>query len=304
MQVKKETFSVCVLAHNEERSIERTLRAIMNADSSPFPITVYANGCSDQTHQIVSTLGETFKNIKSVEIKIASKINAWNTAFSQEEGDIIIFCDGDIVPERNAVNQLVQDLLSSKQLTISSTRLFPLWRGLSFEQMLVAFMQLPLSHEFLSGGMYAVKRDQLKQKFDHLGLEGIPKGVTGEDYFLERLIESTELYISHAKNFYMPPSLKDYFRYLARIRWQNEQMALVLGNHRDTHLSLWKVILRKIFGHKYFLYLFISIPAVSLRLIFKKVYAHKIEMAYKYLGPVIKDGEHVLTSQTRSHSTK
>ncbi|MBP9680337.1 MAG: glycosyltransferase [Bacteriovorax sp.] len=305
MKIRKANISVCVLAHNEERSIERTLMALMNTDQGAFfPITVYANGCSDRTHQIVSSLAVKYKNIRSREIPIASKVNAWNTAFEEQDSEIVVFCDGDVFPEKNAVTQLQNDLLKFEDVIISSSRLFPSWKGGNIEQRLVAFMQLPLGHEYLSGGLYAVKRDRLKEKFNQFGFAGIPKGITGEDYFLERLIEPHELYISTCKNFYMAPIIKDYIRYLARIRWQNEQMALILGDHRDVQLSPGELLSRKLIGQKSFLYLFISIPAVILRFFFKKFFVTKIEAAYKQLGPVVKDGEQILTSQTRSHSTK
>jgi glycosyltransferase involved in cell wall biosynthesis len=299
------TFAVCILAHNEERFIERTINAILNTTQlKDFSITVYANGCTDKTYQIAKYLSLKNKNIKVLDIAIPSKVNAWNVAFNEHDEDVLIFCDGDVVPEKNAVFQLLQDLNQNEEVVISSTRLFPLTYGTNFERLFVGFMQLPLKHEFLSGGMYAVKRKKLKAKLQARNLSGIPAGVTGEDYFLERLITPKEFYISACQNFYEPPTLKDYVRYLARIKWQTEQMEMVLGPNRDLEMPKAKLILRKLTGHKNILYLFFSIPAVGLRLLFKTINSRKINRVYRELGPVVLNGEAVLTKATRSHSTK
>ncbi len=299
------SFSICILAHNEERYIERTIKALINSKKNlEYSIKVYANGCTDKTHEKVLELGIFNQNIQSVEIKIPSKINAWNTAFNEQISDIVIFCDGDVVPESNAIIKLIEDFEVDERRIIVSTRLFPLLNVTSIECLFTGFMQLPLKHEFLSGGMYAVKREKLKEKLSKRNLTGIPQGITGEDYFLERLIEPSEFFMSKTKNFYEPPPIKDYLRYLARIRWQNEQMTLVLGDHRDKEVSKLDLIKRKILGQKNMSYLFLSIPAVAMRFIFKKICSKKINEIYKSLGPVELNGEQVLTKLTRSHSTK
>lgn len=303
--LKKSSFAVCILAHNEARFIERTINNIFNTtELADFTITVYANGCTDETYSIAQKLSLNNPRIKAVDIKIASKINAWNTAFNAHAEDILIFCDGDVVPEKNAVIELVHELSENDSRVIVSTRLYPLFRDVTFERYFVGLMQLPLKHEFLSGGMYAFKREELKGKLKLKNLSGIPMGVTGEDYFLEHLVESHEFYMSHCKNFYEPPTMSDYIRYLARIKWQNQQMKMIAGEHRDASLSKGELIVRKFTGHKNYSYLFISIPAVITRAIFKKLFSSKIASAYEKLGPVVLNGEQILTSKTRSHSTK
>jgi glycosyltransferase involved in cell wall biosynthesis len=299
------SVAVCILAHNEARYIERTIQNILNTDGTlDFNLTVYANGCTDDTYSIVKKLSDKNNKIRSVEIKIASKINAWNTAFNEHTEDVLIFCDGDVVPEKNAVIELVRELTENDSRIIVSTRLYPLFSDVSLERFAIGLLQLPLKHEFLSGGMYAFKREKLKQKFISKKLPGIPMGVTGEDYFLEHMVESNEFYMSKCKNFYEPPTLSDYIRYLARIRWQNSQMKMIVGEHRDAQISKGSLLLRKFTGHKNYMYLLVSIPAVVARGVFKKMFSKKINLAYEKLGPVVLNGEQILTSQTRSHSTK
>jgi hypothetical protein len=81
-------------------------------------------------------------------------------------------------------------------------------------------------------------------------------------------------------------------------------MKMIVGDHRDARISKCKLILRKFTGHKSYGYLFLSIPAVVTRAIFKRLFSKKIAAAYQKLGPVVLNGEQILTSKTRSHSTK
>lgn len=304
MELNKVKISVCVLAHNEERNISRTLSSILNTERSDFNITVYSNGCTDRTNEVVQLMSESNSRIKNVEIKIPSKVNAWNTAFQNHDDDILIFCDGDVVPEKNAVDQLVKDLTNSPNRVLVSTRLFPITADASLDRKLVGFMQLPLKHEFLSGGMYAFKRSAMLERLKLRNLEGIPSGITGEDYFLEHIVADGTFYVSKVRNYYEPAELKDYIRYLARIKWQNKQMQTLVGDHPDVKLSMIAKIKRKLSGHHEISYLLSSIPAVMLRIFFKVLYSKKINEAFYKLGPIVADGENILRINTRANSTK
>lgn len=301
---KPVSVAVCVLAHNEERFIERAIRNILNTESTDFNITVYSNGCSDRTSEIVEELGRDNARIRNVEIKTPSKVNAWNEAFNENQQEVLVFCDGDVVPEQNAVDQLLFDLVSVPERILVSTRLFPLLTDASLERRAVGFMQLPLKHEFLSGGMYAFKKAALLEKLREKNLLGIPKGITGEDYFLEHIVEGVGFYISQVKNYYEPPGFKDYIRYLARLKWQNSQLLAVIGEHPEKSLSKWGKFKRKFSGHHERTYLALSIPAVILRSMFKIIFARRINQALDQLGPVVSDGERILRVSTRANSTK
>lgn len=298
------TVAVCVLAHNEERSIEQTLLSVLNTTRKDFNITVYSNGCTDRTCSIVNQLSLKNSRIKNVEISTPSKVNAWNRAFLDCDEDILVFCDGDIVPSVNAINHLVDELMADPKNILVSTRLFPLMENVSLEKKLIGFIQLPLKHEFLSGGMYAFKRAQLLERFREEKLEGIPLGITAEDYFLEHLVANNGFIISKVKNYYEPPSFHDYIRYLARVKWQNLQLLSIFGEHPQGKISQWQKLKNKFLNQHEIFYLLISIPAVISRAIFKVVFAKRIDRVFKELGPITKDGENILRVKTRANSTK
>ena len=69
---------VCVLANNEEANIADTLMSILynRSHDVKFLLKVYANGCTDNTHQIVSNISINYPLVELIKIKHASKSNA------------------------------------------------------------------------------------------------------------------------------------------------------------------------------------------------------------------------------------
>ena len=95
-------WPVMVLAHNEERHIEKCLDSIFNADpGAPFEVFVMANGCTDGTEEIVRTYRQREPRVHLVSIQLGDKCNAWNvfiheTVPAQCPGrEIYFFMDGD-----------------------------------------------------------------------------------------------------------------------------------------------------------------------------------------------------------------
>ena len=296
---------ICILAHNEEKHLAQTVSAINVNLHKNISIYIYANGCTDNTIEIGKKLELQFPNVYLREIKIASKTNAWNEAFEENKNaDIIIFSDGDIHPPKEAINILLEDLKNNPSVIISTSRIYPMMKNINWEKMFVGFMQLPLKHDFLSGGLYAVRNKGLREIFIEKNLTGLPIGIIGEDAFLEFILKTNQLYISTCKNYYYPPDIKDYYRYLARIRWQNEQLRLILGPQESDSVSLFHKIFLKFKNVHELSYYLISIPAVITKRFFIKLNASKIFKIYKSLGDVNKDGQKILNSLTRSNSTK
>ena len=91
-----------VLAHNEERHIERCLDSIFAADpGAPLQAYVMANGCTDRTEDIVQQYATRDARVHLVSIKLGDKCNAWNVFIHETVpaecpgNDIYFFMDGD-----------------------------------------------------------------------------------------------------------------------------------------------------------------------------------------------------------------
>ena len=100
--------SVVIPAHNEERTIARTLRAL-TADAHPgeFDVVVVCNGCSDAT---ADRARESFPDARVVEVEIASKSAA--TAKGNEIASVFprVHLDADVEIGTSDVRALVTAL--------------------------------------------------------------------------------------------------------------------------------------------------------------------------------------------------
>lgn len=298
------SVSVCIFAYNEEKHIATTISAILaGTGEDDFPLYVYANGCSDRTVDICRKLAESNHRIHIRELAVASKPSAWDTAFSEQSAEFIVFADGDILPDPGAVGQLVKALKGNPRAVIATCTQVPLARGLKLGQRVVGFLQLPFAQDFLAGGFYVAKRQALVDLLVGKGYSSIPLGVTGEDCFLGFLVGADRLLVSECRCAYEPPDISDYCRYLARIQWQNEQLALFAqGSYARSARGISRILEKyKRCQHKGRL-LAMLIPVI-LRYVFKVLAAPAIRRSYRELGPVREDGA-VILQHSRSNSSK
>lgn len=302
--------SVCILAYNEQKHIAGTIRAIVAGTGDlDFDVVVYANGCTDQTAAVVQGLCRTIPNLELRELPQPCKPAAWNTAFAESASPVIIFSDGDVRPEPGSVAALQLHLLQNPQLTLVSAQLWPDLHGASLEQRLTGFLQIPLAQDFLAGGFYAVRRSHLAARLAEQGLSRIPDGIVGEDEFLEAIVPRDAFAIAPEKVLYEPSTLADYWKYLARMRWQEEQRLRLYGDRilnrtpaaeringarLSSKLTCSHGLLRTLLG----------LSSAGLRTVVKSVFRAKIDQCYCKLGPVCCEGQCVLGQDTRSDSAK
>lgn len=301
---------VCVLAYNEQKHIADTIDAILagNGDTD-FNIVVYANGCTDRTADVVNELCQTIPNLRLRELPKASKSHAWTTAFTENVNPILFFSDGDVHPEHGSIGALKRCLDERPEISLVCCQLWPDLRGLPFEQCLTGFLQIPLAQDFHIGNFYAVRRSHLFEKMAEKGLDGIPEGVVGEDEFLERLVPANAFLVAHQRVFYQPPVLKDYWKYLARMRWQEEQRLKAYGDlfaddGRGPRRSLGKRVGRKLLSGQRLRRTLLGLASSGLRTIVRSVFKARIDRCYRDLGPVCREGGNILSQATRSESAK
>lgn len=301
---------VCILAHNEQKHIASTIRSIVEGNKDvDFNIVVYANGCTDDTVKIVKSLFVLYPNLHLRELEEASKPLAWNAAFQENNASVLVFSDGDVEPEPRSVLTLCKSLIENVDTTLVSCQYWPQKSGLSYGQKFTGFLQIPLIQDFLTGCFYAVRKKNLEKEFEKHSLTGIPDGIVGEDFFIELLVPKQNLAIAGKKCFYEPPSIEDYLKYLARIRWQGEQVTSIFGSFfpdslMDEKRNLFVVLKRKLSYYQGMGRFFHGILAATMRYAFNFIYRKKINMYYQLLGPVSHQGGTVLSNATRSQSAK
>jgi len=295
---------VCVLAHNEETHIERTIKSLLIQSAiDDCKIHVYANGCTDRTIDIVNNISESHSNIYLTAIDIASKTNAWNVAFNENHYEYLVFTDGDIIVPDDGVEILIRNLNENSIYIVASSKQLPYFKNSNLEQKIVGFMQLPLRHDYLCGAFYAIRRSEIKNEFYNQGFDGLPLGLVGEDRFIQLLVGDSKIIYANCYSLYEPPDLNDYCRYLARIKWQNEQLQLYF-THDVTHKITFVKFINKIVCYDNIKLLCISIFSVCFRFSFKLLYKNKINKIYNQLGNISKAASPILQDLTRSKSVK
>lgn len=293
--------TVIVLAYNEERNIARTLRSLLAAtESQEYPICVYPNGCKDRTSEIALQLAGKNPRVRVRPIQEASKINAWNVSFQENTSEYLIFSDGDIEAAVDSLQNLKQEFSRSPHLIAAACRPQSSLEQWNWQRFFVGFLQRSLANRSLSAQLYMVHRSRLLARLKEKGFEKIPRGIVGDDVFIEKILQHNELCIPRVYVKYEPGEFKDYLRYLARLRWQNRQMNEYFPELPESQLNLFQ----KILSIEWTISSAISLFSVAFRYLVKFLFRRKIDEIYLQLGPIRRSGEEVLSSLTRAESAK
>jgi glycosyltransferase involved in cell wall biosynthesis len=110
-------WPVMVLAHNEATHIVDCLDSIYKAEPERhFEIYVMANGCTDDTEEIVENYAKTHAGVHLVHIDMPDKCNAWNVYIHEviphrvSGHDVYFFMDGDARVCTSALSELTRAL--------------------------------------------------------------------------------------------------------------------------------------------------------------------------------------------------
>lgn len=115
-------ISILVPAHNEEKVIGHTVKAIMNMDypMDRFELIVINDCSSDRTGQILQELQKEYSNLKVIEVLPPEggrgKAAALNRGLKEAAGEYVVVYDADNTPERMALRYLVAAITQDPQL--------------------------------------------------------------------------------------------------------------------------------------------------------------------------------------------
>ncbi len=151
-------ISVAIFAHNEAKHIRRSIRSITsNLDSSSTSqIVLLANGCSDDTENIVADIARTDSRVTLVSIAVGDKCNAWNEYVHNisEDSEIHYFTDGDCWVKDGSFDRMSACIRHST--TIKTVA------GLPFSgRSRTSLTQLVTKHRLVLGNLYAVRGSHL-----------------------------------------------------------------------------------------------------------------------------------------------
>ncbi len=122
------TCSLGIMAHNEEANIGRLLEAVFSQRMKSVRVTeivVVASGCTDNTEAIVCDWAKRDPRIRLlVQEKRAGKASAINEYLPQAREKILVLCSADLLPEADAIEQLVAPLIDP-EVGMTSSRPVP-----------------------------------------------------------------------------------------------------------------------------------------------------------------------------------
>jgi len=116
------------MAHNEEANIGRLLEAVFSQRMKNVTVTeivVVASGCTDNTEAIVCDWAKRDPRIRLLaQEKRTGKASAINEYLPQAREKILVLCSADLLPEADAIEQLVAPLVDP-EVGMTSSRPVP-----------------------------------------------------------------------------------------------------------------------------------------------------------------------------------
>lgn len=215
------SYSVGVMAYNEEANIQRTLLAILQQQSEKTSLTeiiVVASGCTDATVSIVQKLMKTEPLLKLiVQERREGKASAINLFLQQAHSPVLVMVGADVIPEKDALEKLC------RHFTATTTSMVGM----------VGARPVPVndSHTFVGHAVHTLWRlhDRMARRTPKLGevvafrniIQRIPTDTAVDEISIEALIakQGLELVYEPAAVVYNkgPMTVRDFLQQRRRI---------------------------------------------------------------------------------------
>ena len=224
-------LSIIIPAHNEAAVVGRTLNSILaNPLDRPVQIIVVANGCTDQTAQVVRAFGAD--KVELVETPVGSKVHALNLGDRAAKYDLRAYLDADIELSSNALQCVVNAFDEDPGLRLAMPRAKHVYRGRN--PILAGYYALWRSMPYvrkgaMGGGFYCINRE-LRTRFREFPT------ITADDKFIRNLAKPTErrvLETCHA-TVTMPQTFADLLKVKTRWTYGNLELS---ATHPDLNAN-------------------------------------------------------------------
>lgn len=175
--------SIIVPAHNEASLISKTLSSLLNQVDTSDEIIVIANGCTDNTYDVVNK----FNNINLINTEIPSKTNALNLGESKAVSFPRVYMDADIQLVEGSLRKIIDTLLEGKLLAVSPIPKMDFSNSSWFVKAYYdVWLSLPYCRRGMMGaGVYALSKEG-RNRFD------IFPGIIADDGFVRALFKEEE----------------------------------------------------------------------------------------------------------------
>lgn len=246
------TLALGILAHNEERSIERMLRSVVRQTAwratppDRRQIVVYANGCTDGTAEAARRFAASVPQLEVVETAEKGKSQGWNALqrYLRRDADWWLFADADVILHWRALERILAagaeqpEMAVISSTLVASGRFVPLrYRGF-LESARIESERLKDPRRMVSARLYAIRRETAEAIV-------LPPGLLNEDLYLSRLIGSDRIWRVAARVFAREPStVADIVRYQVRTRIGSFQARAIEGPRVDSNRTAEAMVRR------------------------------------------------------------
>jgi cellulose synthase/poly-beta-1,6-N-acetylglucosamine synthase-like glycosyltransferase len=255
--------TILIAAHNEEESIEATLKNKLSLDypREKLEIIVVSDNSIDQTDEIVKKYEH--KNVKLLkQTPRAGKTAALNIAVPQARGEILIFSDANSIYESKALRMLVQNFsdptvgyVTGKMIYINpngTTIGDGCTRYMKYENFLRMYETRIGSVAGVDGGIDAVRRE-LYQPMNHDQLPDLvlPLKVVEKGY---RVIYEPKAVLKEAALQFANDEYRMRVRVALRAIWAIRDMKHLLS-YKKYKIFAWELLSHKVLRYLSFVFL-------------------------------------------------
>lgn len=195
-------YSVGLPVRNEEKSVIQTLESILSQTIYPEEIIVCVNGSEDKTYKLVKDMSKVEKTVK-LTISKPGKAIAWNKIMEYVQNNFVMFCDGDVLLNKEAAKNLIRTLENNKDLLIVGGA--NAYKTVNEETFFSKYFTenlkgKPIKQDWICGRLYMFKKQELKEQANILGVPLMPADIINEDGFLDLITQGKRTIIDSAYN--------------------------------------------------------------------------------------------------------
>lgn len=127
-------FSIITVCYNSEKTIERTLKSLINQKEKNFELIIVDGKSTDETLNIINKYSSEFKNIKIISEPDKGIYDAMNKGIDLSEGEIISFLNSDDFYEVDTLDIVKRNFTNDIDILYGDTYLIDYFDGNYYEK--------------------------------------------------------------------------------------------------------------------------------------------------------------------------
>ncbi len=243
--------AVVSAVYNEKQFVGRMIESVLSQSRLPDEVVLVDDGSTDATPSIVQSYAERFPIVRLIQNSNQGPAASRNVAWRAAKADVVIFTDGDCVPERDWIEKLVKRFGPPEVAAVAGT-----YRTLNTQNKLARFVGHEIAWRYRdvpaqvdAHGAYnlAIRKDVLEELG---GFDESYKAPSGEDWDLTyrisrkyKILFAPDAIVAHAHPESFWPYMKNQVRRgFDRIKLYNDHPEKMKGDAYTGRLAKYQVL--------------------------------------------------------------